>query len=155
MMTKERRAELEALADKDPHMCLLRELLNEIAELEARAVVVPEPTSQQWINEVLDPAYLEGEPFAVIRYATKWFRRHLRAIPADRVLGEWRRMDSAPTEPWSKAILADDEGRVGEGVLDGGEWVWKYNEKLAFPEFWMPLPVAPGTLRTQAGKDAT
>ena len=36
MMTKERRADLEALADEDPHMCLLRELLNEIAELEAR-----------------------------------------------------------------------------------------------------------------------
>ena len=59
-----------------------------VAELEALAVVVPEPTSQQWINEVLDPAYLEDEPFAVIRHATKWFRKNSRAIPAGRVLGD-------------------------------------------------------------------
>lgn len=33
-MTKERRADLEKLADEDPHMCLLRELLNEIDALQ-------------------------------------------------------------------------------------------------------------------------
>lgn len=112
MMTKERRADLEALADKDPHMCLLRELLNEIAELEARAVVVPDDTFTLDLDEF-------GEKLACITISSKnrgvgyelcgtmgdgHFSRRtfditpylahclntigVRAIPADRVLGE-------------------------------------------------------------------
>ena len=39
-MTKERRADLEKLADEDPHMCLLRELLNEIDALQQESALL-------------------------------------------------------------------------------------------------------------------
>ena len=91
MMTKERRADLEALADKDPHMCLLRELLNEIAELEARAVVVPDYATMAdlaWRHH-FDPLHGPTDMFAAGRTAMyKAMCAELRPIPADRVLGD-------------------------------------------------------------------
>ena len=103
MMTKERRAELEALADKDPHMCLLRELLNEIAELEARAVMVPplpKPTGSRadaavWgiPQDIEDVCIQAGNPVlaayqAGIRRGHAIAENGAHAIPADRVLGD-------------------------------------------------------------------
>ena len=90
MMTKERRKELESIADEDPHMCLLRELLNEIAELEARAVVVPEPTGRD-LQEMAAEMRIDGDLVDFLAGASKvvlWYRSKIRAIPADRVLGE-------------------------------------------------------------------
>lgn len=90
MMTKERKAELEAIADKDPHMCLLRELLNEIAELEALAVVVPKPTGRD-LQEMAAEMRIDGDLVDFLAGASKvvlWYRSKIRAIPADRVLGE-------------------------------------------------------------------
>ena len=65
---------------------------------------------------------------------------------------QWQSMESAPTKAYSTAILCDDEGRVGEGVLDDGDWVWRYNEKLAFPTMWIPVPKAPEPVRAQQAK---
>ena len=64
----------------------------------------------------------------------------------------WQPIETAPTENYAKAILADCDGGVAEGFLDKGirggvegkkEWVWRYNEKLAWPTHWMPLPPPP------------
>ena len=94
MMTKERRAELEALADKDPHMFLLRELLNEIAELKARAdrvlgegVVVPELTTDDAHRELLRVS--PGGTYSAVQedsFRDGYDFARTRAIPSDRVL---------------------------------------------------------------------
>ena len=89
MMTKERRAELEALADKDPHMRLLRELLNEIAELEARAVMVPDLTEDDAHRELLRVS--PGRTYSAEQadsFRDGYDFARTRAIPADRVLGD-------------------------------------------------------------------
>ena len=52
------------------------------------AVEVPEPTVQQWLHEVLDPAEADPDPHATMRHATRWFREHIRPIPSDRVLND-------------------------------------------------------------------
>ena len=52
------------------------------------AVEVPEPTVQQWLHEVLDPAEADPDPHATMRHATRWFREHIRTIPSDRVLND-------------------------------------------------------------------
>lgn len=92
MMTKERRAELEALADEDPHMCLLRELLNEIMELEARAVVVPAWDVNAFaLACVKEGAYAEGDLRNAIKNAEMGYNfavSRASTIPADRVLGD-------------------------------------------------------------------
>lgn len=83
-------------------------LAREVVRLrDARTVVVPEPTRKQWIAEVLDPAASEGAPFATIRYATQWFRKNARAIPADRVLGETE-VKVPGSCVWSKVDLEDE-----------------------------------------------
>ena len=58
-----------------------------VPPVETLAVVVPEPTVRQWIDEVLYVAREDPEPHATMRAATRWFRERARAIPADR-LGE-------------------------------------------------------------------
>ena len=136
----------------------------EQSEIEALLVLMPELTNsekckatREWFMQPEQRDYNKNDPVVNLAFMAGMDEGYsiaisrLRAIPADRVLGEWKRMDSAPTEPWSEAILADAEGRVGEGVRDGVQWVWRYNEKPAFPKFWMPLPVAPDALRANQG----
>lgn len=73
------------------------------------------------------------------------------AVEALRMLGfekrAWLPMSSAPKN--AVVILCDCDGRVGEGSYDTvglqaeGDWCWRYNEKLAFPTGWQPMPVTP------------
>ena len=97
MMTKERRKELESIADEDPHMCLLRELLNEIAELEARAVVLPELT-----NEDLNSYSMDCDERDAVEFGYNLAASRARAIPSDRVLGEG--MVQVDREEWKHIV---------------------------------------------------
>jgi hypothetical protein len=97
-MTKERRADLEKLADEDPHMCLLRELLNEIDAQEAEVaalrrqveelrVVVPELhagiVEELWIEEGPRFAANPREAFEKgVKVTNTWFLRNLQRMEA-------------------------------------------------------------------------
>ena len=59
-MTKERRADLEKLADEDPHMCLLRELLNEIDALQQESALLLQE-QVKLLREVAEDARKELE----------------------------------------------------------------------------------------------
>ena len=49
-------------------------------------VQVPEPTVQQWLHEVLDPAEADPDPHATMRHAIRWFRENAHAIDPSRIL---------------------------------------------------------------------
>lgn len=59
-MTKERRADLEKLADEDPHICLLRELLNEIDALQRESAQLLKELVRL-LQEVAEDARKESE----------------------------------------------------------------------------------------------
>ena len=65
-MTKERRADLEKMADEDPHMCLLRELLNEIDAQEAEVAALRRQVEER--SDVVPPPGFEVSEYAAIHH---------------------------------------------------------------------------------------
>ena len=150
---------------------VVRELLDHIAQLEAQADELS--ATMERLSGVVE-RYRNGmQPSSAERCALRWshssatdrgsFERGWEAREAEGLEAQrggavvvpesqWQSMESAPTKAYSTAILCDDEGRVGEGVLDDGDWVWRYNEKLAFPTMWIPVPKAPEPVRAQQAK---
>ena len=95
------------------------------AELVARpvAVEVPEPTVQQWLHEVLDPAEADPDPHATMRHATRWFREHIRSIPSDRILKEGERavpLDQWESIQWVLSVVNGWANKGAHGHLDAG-----------------------------------
>lgn len=163
----------------------VRKAAASLGMVEAPAVVVPEPTLKQWISEVLDPAALEsakGLKFATIRYATQWFRKSVRAIPANRVLGEWKTPADHPEWPeperdggltigsdvsvrvlgwieywgWHSVVLREDDD------TEPSRYFWEDPMDCFTPKElserlrgWIPMPPEPNALRANQGGVAT
>ena len=71
-----------------------------VAELEALAVVVPEPTGRD-LQEMAAEMRIDGDLVDFLAGASKvvlWYRSKIRAIPADRVLGEGQERIHAESE---------------------------------------------------------
>ena len=137
-----------------------------VPPVEARAVVVPEPTSDEWraIAENARSADMVDFLAGAAAYGL-WLREHSRAIPADRVLGDgmaavkWISVnDALPEDGQTVGFVtecANDKwyhGRVLGGRYMAGEFGgFSVPGLMVQASHWFAFPPLPDVLRANQG----